>query len=212
VTAPAQAEGPIVFIGDSITYWWNQPLYVPKDQWLCQLVPACIDAGIGGQTSVQMLARFQSDVLAEHPKTVVIEAGTNDLLYAADPTLFEPSEQEMPTPYASTDSIAQMAEFAAQAGIRVIIASVPITSAPQYDLNAATVTAFNVELQALCVAHGYTYLDYQGLLQVRNGEQDEALFLPDAIHPNAAGYARMWILLSRVLGLAQPPPPYRPII
>lgn len=41
------------------------------------LIPS-VNAGIGGNTSTQMLARFESDVLAYGPSMVSLEAGHND--------------------------------------------------------------------------------------------------------------------------------------
>ena len=38
-----------------------------------------LNRGIAGQTSAQMLVRFQQDVVALKPKVVVIQAGMNDL-------------------------------------------------------------------------------------------------------------------------------------
>lgn len=38
----------------------------------------CINAGVGGETSTQILARFERDVLAFGPSMISIEAGHND--------------------------------------------------------------------------------------------------------------------------------------
>ena len=44
-----------------------------------------IDRGISGQTTSQMLLRFQQDVIALQPKSVVILAGINDIAQNAGP-------------------------------------------------------------------------------------------------------------------------------
>ena len=41
--------------------------------------------GIGGQTTSQILARFQTDVIAQNPDVCFIIAGTNDLLFGMGP-------------------------------------------------------------------------------------------------------------------------------
>ena len=64
----------VVFMGDSITDFWQQPrfgAFFPNKRYL--------DRGISGQTTPQMLVRFRPDVLAFKPKAVVILAGTNDI-------------------------------------------------------------------------------------------------------------------------------------
>lgn len=42
-----------------------------------KLIP-CINAGVGGETSTQLLARFERDVLAYGPTMISLEAGHND--------------------------------------------------------------------------------------------------------------------------------------
>src|SRR3954449_12636266 len=63
-------ESRVIFLGDQITELW--PNFFPGKPY--------INRGIAGQTSAQMLVRFQQDVVALKPKVVVIQAGVNDLL------------------------------------------------------------------------------------------------------------------------------------
>src|SRR5579871_94451 len=82
--APHTADAaPYVFIGDSITYHWFDPYYTPKDQLMSTLLPGAVNAGVPGQDSHQMLARFDADVLSQHPRTVHILAGTNDVYHVS---------------------------------------------------------------------------------------------------------------------------------
>lgn len=63
----------VVFMGNSITEGWaSQRGDFFKDNNFA-------GRGIGGQTTYEMLARFQSDVVNLKPKYVVILAGTNDM-------------------------------------------------------------------------------------------------------------------------------------
>lgn len=71
----------ICYIGDS----WTDPLghtrhwsYIVSDA----LGTATLNKGMGGQYTEQILARFQSDVVNNHPYGVVILAGGNDYLVA----------------------------------------------------------------------------------------------------------------------------------
>jgi lysophospholipase L1-like esterase len=65
----------VVFIGDGITYIKGgssgSPVFQQHASW--------IDAGVSGNTSGQIVARFQTDVIERLPSTVAILAGTNDV-------------------------------------------------------------------------------------------------------------------------------------
>src|SRR6476659_75776 len=76
--APKGNEDRVVFLGDQVTELWasSQAGFFPGKPFL--------NRGIGGQTSAQMLVRFQQDVVALKPKVVVIQAGVNDLLVATE--------------------------------------------------------------------------------------------------------------------------------
>jgi lysophospholipase L1-like esterase len=161
----------VVFMGDSITAAWP----------ISDYMQGAVNVGINGQTSAQMLARFQTDVLVRNPATVVILAGTNDILHTQNPTV---------------DSIQKMADMAAHAGIRVIIGEVPpnstwtdvITDPVQGN---ATIETFNAQIVMMANASGYPVADYYDALILPDGTQNSALFL-DGTHPNRAGYHAMW--------------------
>lgn len=142
-----------------------------------------VDAGVSGQTSAQMLARFQSDVIDRHPVTVVILAGTNDILRTSDP---------------NTDNIARMADLAAHANIRVVIGLLPpcedwhepnIIADPVQ--GRAEVDRFNASLRLLAQSFGYRVADYHAALSLPDGSQNAALFA-DGTHPNLAGIKMEW--------------------
>ena len=185
VTPPAKGELRVVFMGDSITDSWDDPVYggfFPGKPY--------INRGISGQTTPQMLIRFRPDVIAHKPKVVVILAGTNDLAGNTGPTTLEAIEENLKS----------MAELANANGIRVVLASVlPVSDYEMRDGKPLTQTvrrppaqirALNTWIRAFAKAHGHVYLDYfsatadaQGFL--RNELSD------DGLHPNAAGYAVM---------------------
>jgi len=175
----------IVFMGDSITELWKiaEPGFFSDDR---------IDRGISGQTSPQMLLRFRSDVIAIHPRTVHILAGTNDIAGNTGPT----SER------AFEDNIESMAELAKAHHIRVVLASIlPMGSIgwqPQYR-PAEEVRRLNRWLRDYAARSGTTYLDYYSRLATADGA-----FRPDlsndGVHPNLAGYAIMRELADKAVG------------
>ncbi|MGH7878888.1 MAG: GDSL-type esterase/lipase family protein, partial [Candidatus Binataceae bacterium] len=109
VLAAYAASRRVVFMGDSITEFWGRP-----SNSFFMLEPGFTDKGIHGQTSGQMLARFQHDVIDEHPHAVVILAGLNDLSVAAGDAGFK----------MATGNIQRMAEQAKANGVQVVIGSV----------------------------------------------------------------------------------------
>jgi lysophospholipase L1-like esterase len=184
-TPPAKGEQRVVFMGDSITDSWDNPVYggfFPGKPYL--------NRGISGQTTPQMLIRFRSDVIALKPRVVVILAGTNDIAGNTGPTTIEAIE----------DNFKSMAELATANGIRVVLASVlPVSDYEMRDGKPLTQTlrrppneilALNTWLQAYARAHRHVYLDYFSAMVDANGFLKDELS-NDGLHPNAQGYAVM---------------------
>jgi lysophospholipase L1-like esterase len=65
----------LVFFGDSRALMWGRPAVAGF---------TVANRGIGWQTTAQILARVDSDLLAAHPDVVVLEAGVNDLKVIAE--------------------------------------------------------------------------------------------------------------------------------
>jgi lysophospholipase L1-like esterase len=87
---PAQGPAPRTFValGDSLTAWAFAPgsWYVHRSAaWpsvLSTMDPALTllhNAGVPGNTTAQMVARFRADVLAYHPDLLIVLGGTNDV-------------------------------------------------------------------------------------------------------------------------------------
>lgn len=175
--APAPGERRVVFYGNSITDGWARlfPQQFPGLPY--------IGRGIGGQTTPQLLVRFQQDVVALHPAAVVILAGTNDIAGNTGPSTLEMIE----------DNLASMTAIGQANGIRVILASV----LPVYDYPwrpglapAAKIRALNAWIQEYCARAGCTYLDYySAMVDSRGGLPAE--LARDGVHPTEKGYAIM---------------------
>jgi lysophospholipase L1-like esterase len=185
--APKRAgERRVVFFGDSITDNWSKAGYggfFPGQPYL--------NRGIGGQTTSQMLLRFQPDVIALQPDAVVILAGTNDIAGNSGPVGLETVEQNLAT----------MAELAKLHGIRVVLASIlPVSDDKKdpegkpllrtQDRPPAKVRALNAWLQDYARRNGHVYLEYFSAVADGSGLL-KAELNNDGLHPNAAGYAVM---------------------
>ena len=166
-----------VFMGDSITDAW------PRHSEQFFSGNSYIGRGISGQTTPQMLVRFQQDVVALRPDVVVINAGTNDIAGNTGPS----------TVAMITDNLRAMAQLAEAAGIKVVLASIT----PAYDYPwrpgkepASKVAAVNQWMKGYCEGHGCVYADYHSAMSDEKGAMKEGLST-DGIHPNEAGYAIM---------------------
>jgi lysophospholipase L1-like esterase len=74
-----------------------------------------INRGVSGQPTPQLLWRFRQDALDLHPQTIVLLAGTNDIVLPG--LRVQPSE--------SRENITRMVEMARRRGIRVVLCSLP---------------------------------------------------------------------------------------
>ncbi|MEK6335607.1 MAG: SGNH/GDSL hydrolase family protein [Acidobacteriota bacterium] len=197
-TVPAKNENRVVFMGDSITDSWDDTKrysgFFPGKPY--------INRGISGQTTPQMLIRFRPDVIALHPKVVVILAGTNDIAGNTGPMTLGAIE----------DNLMSMFELAHANGIRVVLASLlPISDYEKNKDGQAIVrskqrppeqiTSLNVWMKKYAAAHGGIYLDYYSAMADDKGFLKEELS-EDGLHPNQRGYDVMAPLAEQAIALA----------
>jgi lysophospholipase L1-like esterase len=152
-----------VFMGDSITEGWPLPDH---------------NKGIFGQTTAQMLARFNTDVIGHGYERVVILGGTNDINI--------PQINVMDV-YTNLDAMATMAE---SAGMEVVLCKVPPRFPAMYD---DRYTSVNEEITSLAQSKHLLLVDY---FTVLTGHPE---FFKDGVHPNQMGYAVMENTLSQVV-------------
>lgn len=185
---PAANENRVVFMGNSITEGWGQvsPEFFAGKPYL--------NRGISGQTTPQMLIRFQADVIALKPKAVLILGGTNDIAGNTGPSTLEMIE----------DNIASMAVLAKAANIKVILCSV----LPVYDYPwkpglqpAEKIDTLNQWIKSYCQQNDCIYLDYySSAVDSRKGMKAE--YSKDGVHPNAEGYKVMAVLAEKAIASA----------
>jgi acyl-CoA thioesterase I len=186
--APAAGEKRVVFYGDSITDAWarNPDGFFPGKSY--------VGRGISGQTTPQMLVRFQQDVVHLKPAVVVILAGTNDVAGNTGPS----------TPEMVEDNFESMVAIAKANGIRMVISS--ILPASHYPWKpevqpAEQIRALNTRLKALAAREGLVYLDYYTPMANAQGGLDPEL-ASDGVHPTAKGYAVMAPLAEKAIAEA----------
>ena len=179
----------VVFMGNSITDNWAyfHPDFFSNHNFCGR--------GISGQTSAQMLVRFNDDVIDLQPKAVVIMAGTNDVAH----------NEYWVSPERVVDNIVAMCNQAQAHDIVPIISSIPPCSEfpwrKEIKNPGQTIVDINKSLKAYADANGIIYLDYHSALA------DENLGLPktlseDGCHPNPDTYFIMENLVLEAIGMA----------
>ena len=173
----------IVLMGNSITEHWQTytPLFFKENSFF-------INKGISGQTTVEMLSRFNEDVINQNPQAVYILAGINDIAQNSG--------------YISIDDIStniiKMGLLAQKNNIKVIICSVmPVTEIAWNEKikNAnQKVIELNQKLINKSKKNNFTYLDYYSKMK------DELNSLTyDGLHPNEKGYIKMNSIIKKSL-------------
>lgn len=188
VGSPKAGENRVVFMGNSITAGWirSDPDFFASKPY--------INRGISGQTTPQMLLRFNQDVIDLKPRVVVILAGINDIAQNTGPTTQE----------AIMGNISGMAFLAKAYGIKVVLSSV----LPAYDFRwrpglepADKVISLNKLIRSFAEQNGFIYLDYYtAMVDQRKGMKKE--FSKDEVHPTMEGYKVMEPLAEKAIGEA----------
>ncbi|MGH9610125.1 MAG: SGNH/GDSL hydrolase family protein [Bryobacteraceae bacterium] len=181
-----KAENRVVFLGDSITDGWGRrkgSVFFPGKPYL--------NRGISGQTTPQMLVRFQQDVVDLKPKVVVILAGTNDIAGNTGPSTNKQIE----------DNFKSMVAIAKQNHIKVVLAS--LTPARAYPWRPGVhpvqrILALNAWIKQEAAQNGLVFLDYFSAMA---GSQDgmKPDLTVDGVHPNAKGYRVMAPLAEKAI-------------
>lgn len=177
-----------VFMGDSITQAWfeNSPDFFIQNQYVA--------SGINGQTTPQMLARFNSDVINLQPNIVVILAGTNDIAGNSGPS----------TNKMIQDNLTEMADLATKSGIKVILCS--ILPADDYPWRkglkpAQRIIEMNSWMNTYCKENNLHYLDYwKEMANEHLGMKKE--LTTDGVHVSKSGYSLMEKLARPVINKA----------
>lgn len=175
----------VVFMGNSITEGWlneKESFFYTKPY---------INRGISGQTTPQMLIRFNQDVIDLKPAAVVILAGINDIAGNTGPSTIE----------MIADNIESMAHLAHANGIKVIISSVlPADDFPwRPGLEPAPkVQALNQSLYKFATENDFAFLNYYESMSTEEGAMLDH-FTNDGVHVTPQGYVHMQSLAETVI-------------
>jgi lysophospholipase L1-like esterase len=176
----------VAFLGDSITaQGWDFPggyvkLTAAGLQTLgVKIVP--IPAGVGGNTSQDMLARFQADVLAKKPDWVTISCGVNDVWHNPGGVPLDAYEK----------NITSMVDQAQAAGIKVLIMTATVIGEDDNDNNKKLV-AYNDFLHQLAAQRHLPVAEENAAFQaaIKAGPplpNNAPILTVDGVHPTPDG-------------------------
>jgi lysophospholipase L1-like esterase len=177
----------IVFIGDSITEFWQQydSAFFTQNKY--------INRGISSQTTSQIQERFQNDVIDLEPKYVIILAGINDIAENNGPISIEEI----------MNNIVSMVEKALKNNIEVVLCS--ILPASDFYWNPKIkpiekIKQLNVLIEAYCLIKKIKFVDYYTPMLDEYFGLDKK-FTDDGVHPNLNGYLKMKTILESYLKL-----------
>jgi len=167
----------VVCLGDSITYGFP---WGPNESWTHMLTEAIdgevINRGIPGNTTTQMLERFDYAVTRFHPTHVIIMGGLNDVV-------LRDSFDRI------TLNFKSMAEKARENNIKVIFGQPTVIDDPEFERLIWRIRGWIVQyaeenhLPVINFAQAF-YDEHNNMLT--------ELLAPDGAHPTKAGYKAMY--------------------
>jgi lysophospholipase L1-like esterase len=192
--APGEPER-IVFLGDSITDGHTAPLLVR--QALGDRAPACINAGVAGDTAAGMRGRLERDVLPRRPTMVALSVGINDVL------------RNVAAPDYEKD-VRAISERLRREGIPMLIFTPTILGAKHADAEKRLADYIAV-LRRLATERGYAIAEVHASMQDARAAGLE-LLEPDQVHLTFEGYRVMVRAILDALGRKDAAVPKEPAI
>lgn len=180
----------VVFMGDSITQYWisasrGNPTFFTDNDWY--------NRGISGNTTADMLARFNYDLEQLAPKVMVFCGGTNDI--AQNDGVFVSNEEIL-------QNINTMVTRAEAVGTSVILCS--LLPANKYYWSSAIenpsqeIKKVNELIKAYAAEKGIPYVDYWTPLHDETDGLPEK-YTSDGVHPNKDCYLIMQDIIKPVV-------------
>jgi len=156
-----------LFYGDSLTSFWNLSKTFPGSPY--------INGGVFGATAVMLAADFDTSVSPGHPGSVMILAGTNDVLQGDNAAhIFS--------------VLTAMYSQSRSQGIRFVICTLPPMRSTEAVHNPVIVD-LNSQLKAFAASNKIPFADYYSALVDPTTGELQAAFAADTVHINDAGYA-----------------------
>ena len=189
-TVLAMKEHPdVVFIGDSITEFWELPVFFRNSGLYL------INRGIGYDEMKYISRRFFADVIQLKPRCCVLLGGINDswnLEY--DPATAKPGEPLDSLTARVREYFSAVFQMAREVQLPLAVGSILPVHMPYRgcdDERNAYIRAMNGYLKKACGENHFLYVDYHSAMRDPvSGKMREGLTY-EGLHPNAEGYKLM---------------------
>lgn len=146
------------------------------------------NSGISGNTSRDLLARFQCDVLDLNPQWISICIGINDVWRQFDcPAM--PEQAVLPEEYEA--NLRQMIESAKKAAKGVILASPYYMEPNKDDLMRRRMQEYVDICARLATEYGCIYVDFQAMYDRYFAHKHSSFIAWDRVHPSTIGATLM---------------------
>lgn len=174
-----------------------------------------INRGVGGQRTDELLERFDKDVIAARPDTVLIWGHANNITKSRPSEFDEYKSLVLP-------HYMQMVQAARKAGIEVILATEIPWTAPDSWLEdirtwigelrgkesyaartSAHIRDVNEQIRALAAREGLRLLDFERVFSNEKGTRKPEYALEDLSHISPAGYKALSAYTKRELARPQ---------
>ena len=178
-----------IALGDSITEGATYDLWTSQSiKAAGRTAPHWFNAGVGGNTAAQMLARLERDVIEHHPDRVFFNAGINDVLSGRSAEWLA--------------SVPQILDRLKAAGIPTYVLTTTALTGKHAELNASLIT-MNEQLRKMAQERGFTIVEVftPFLAAVEKGEP---VIGPDGVHLTLEGYRVMTTAILQALDPAIP--------
>jgi lysophospholipase L1-like esterase len=204
-----QAEQKVLFIGDSITDCGRREWAAPYGDGYVSLVRSLLIArypelgltftnrGIGGDTTRELAARWERDVVAERPDWLSVMIGINDVWRAFDGD--DPAEAVPLPEYEAT--LRRLLERAIEAtAARLILAQPYMIEPDRAQPMRKAMDEYGDAVRQTASEYGAILVPVQAAFDTVLAHTSPAAWADDQIHPNQPGHAVIALAFLRACG------------
>ncbi len=175
----------IVFIGDSITDYWDIESYLQLNNG-----KRMINRGIGNDRTQWVRDRFTADSIQLKPDWIVLSIGINNTK-ALDVDQSNDNQQQIKTRI--LEDIEAMIVMANENNINIAVTTLTSTNRPKLEgfiTRSKLVQIINNEIKQLCTEHDALFIDYYTQMTETKDDIDYLRneLTDDGLHPHVFGY------------------------